>query len=59
MNELQQEKSIHPTIFLGLFLFILPVITNIFHWKLPFESYVKMIGIGCIILGAVLTIMDR
>ena len=50
----KDNSGIHPALILGVIIFILPVITNIFHFQLP--GFVSTAGIVLLIIGIVLTV---
>ena len=50
MNDQQGRNKISFIMYMGIGCFIIPVITNIFHWKLP--GWFFTIGILLIFIGA-------
>jgi len=46
--------NMSPIFFIGLLIFVLPVITNILHWKLP--GWLFGVGVVVIIIGIIHTV---
>lgn len=57
MDKLTEINYISPLFYIGIFLFVLPTILNLFH--IVATNLLFKIGIGCIILGAIHTIYKR
>ena len=52
-----EGQYISPFFYIGIFIFILPVILNLFN--LPNFGFLFKVGIGCIVIGAIHTIFKR
>jgi hypothetical protein len=50
----KMAKQLSPLIFIGIGIFILPVIFNFIHWQLP--SWTNTLGIFVLVLGLMHTV---